>query len=396
MNKENKKHKIIIVFIGLLIKILTPFIPKKKNLWILGAQSGKAFIENSKYLFLYILQNQPNILPIWITQEKSVIEDVRKVGGTVYNNFSLNGIFKILRASVYCFSTQRGDVLFYQKTKKRKIINLWHGMPIKKIVYDYNKKDELKGNGLVFSIWETFAVGFKHEDVDVISSTSEFYKPIMQSAFRNSNIKITGQPRNDLFFLDKKEEIKSKLNFGPNYIITYMPTHRAYGRGSINPYLFLNNDEAKKYFIENKILVLLKFHKNMLSKHKILENDYNSPIIDISKSNYDPQEILYISDILITDYSSCFIDYLLLNRPVLFYKYDNYEEQDNELYFKLDKYNPGRIVDKEEKLLEEIKSIYSGNDECSHKRNSVNSLFNYYTDGKSSERIINHVMDLLS
>ena len=131
-----------------------------------------------------------------------------------------------------------------------------------------------------------------------------------------------------------------------------MPTHRKYGKGDQNPVIFTKNKEAEKYFNDHNIKVLIKLHPNMSSEMVV----NNSSILNVTNLVNDTQELLYITDLLISDYSSCVIDYLMLDRPIIFYLYDNYEKvEENDLYFKLEDYAPCCITNNESQLLLEIK-----------------------------------------
>jgi len=377
-------HKILILYciiISIPIGILRVLYPVNKNVWVFGAGNGQTFSDNSKYFFLYLLKNKTHEKPIWITQNKRVIQEIKDLGGTVYHNLSFFGIHYTLLAKYLVWSTRRSDVLFFNNN--RTIINLWHGTFLKKIVYDYSGKS-VKDTFIISKLWSKMVVGFIHEDVDIISTTSDFFMPIMQSAFNNNHTYITGQPRNDLFFQNNNSSIKRELGLQNNYIITYMPTHRKYGKGDQNPVIFTKNKEAEKYFNDHNIKVLIKLHPNMSSEMVV----NNSSILNVTNLVNDTQELLNITDLLISDYSSCVIDYLMLDRPIIFYLYDNYEKvEENDLYFKLEDYAPGGITNNESQLLIEIKKAFSNEDYFLDKRQEMLKLFNKYNDGSSSERL---------
>jgi len=96
-----------------------------------------------------------------------------------------------------------------------------------------------------------------------------------------------------------------------------------------NHFLEKLNDFLKKL----NYVFIIKSHQN---SENILKIKYSN-IIDISKNNIDSQELMKYSDLMITDYSSIFIDFMLLNRPILFYAYD-YEKYKNNLVNLVDTY----------------------------------------------------------
>lgn len=371
------------VFLGMLLRGISVFIKPKKDIWIFGAQSGQRFTDNSKYFFLYVRNTHSEKKVVWIARSKSLIHELKNEGYIAYSNFSLKGLYYILYSEAVFFCTSRNDVLFVYPRVGRKIVNLWHGMPMKKIVYDF-PAHRLSENRIKTRLWDYFVVGFKHKNVNLIPATSDFFAPILESAFRNQNIFITGQPRTDGFFSWDNGVIRKKLGFQQDEkIVTYMPTHRNYGRGKLNPFVFIDNEEAIKIFQNNKIKVVWKFHKNM-SKVYIPVTSISDVFIDITQAEVDPQELLFVTDILITDYSSCYIDYLMLNRPVIFYFYDNYTQDDNELYYKPLNNREGKICFNENEVLDAI--LNPKFPEC--------EFYHQYRDSNSSKRVMQIVRRL--
>jgi CDP-glycerol glycerophosphotransferase (TagB/SpsB family) len=331
----------------------------KNNQWVIGAQDGNGFADNSKYFYQYISQNHKEIEISWISQDRKTINSIKKLGPEykAYLNLSITGIYKILTAENYIFSNNTSDILFAFKKKGRKYTNLWHGMPLKKIVYDHQKYAD--PNNLNYRIWNKFAVGFKHEDVNYIFSTSELFVPFLKSAFRNENIFITGQPRMDTLkeLNPNNSQLKERLKINPGTkIISYLPTHRLGGKGKPNPFIFNGNREVNEWLKLNDVIILQKNHRLMVLNHDLQYSTSKSDnIIDISTLEIDTQELLAITDILITDYSSVFVDFMVLNRPILFYIYDNYTVDDNELYFDFTCDNIGTLCYNELDLAENIK-----------------------------------------
>jgi len=339
------------IFIGLFLKMGSPFIEKEPKLWVFGAFYGTRFIENSKYFYYYVSkQNQEKC--IWVAKNKKLVHELNSKGFPCVYNYSIEGMLTTLKAKYYVFSTSRNDIDFFFHGKKTVIINLFHGMPIKKIVKDFPHKNTFTEQ-IINYLNDRFIVGFDWEHIDYSISTSPFFTPFLTTAFGSKKILETGLPRNDLFFsLNLSEKIHSILK--GKTVITYMPTHRKYGLGLQNPALFSNNPEILDYFRKNNIVIVYKLHVNML-KPGYQSEIQSDVIIDLSAAIIDPQELLADTDLLITDYSSCFIDFMLLKRPFLFYHYDNYEVTDNPVYFRIGTYFQNLICKNENELVYKIK-----------------------------------------
>jgi len=380
--------KVLIIGVGVFMKLLNRAFPVSQDVWVFGSQDGSAYADNSKYFFEYVVHNHTEIKAIWLTRSKNVIDELNCLGLKVHHNLSIKGVWYSVISSVAIFCTSRNDLWFVYHKKRRKIVNLWHGMPMKKIVFDY-PDHSIENNTFRDNIWSKYVAGIQHKQVSLIISTSDFFSNILKSSFRNNNIIATGQPRTDVFFSWKKDFIKSKLGLNnEDIIVTYMPTHRAYGQGELNPLIFNNNDLAIDCFKKNRIKIIWKFHKNMIPQHLGQGIKVNQEVFkDMTHLSIDPQELLFVSDILITDYSSCYVDFLFLKRPIIFYLYDNYESDDNELYYQPEDHNIGCIAKNEDELLKMILN-------CEYKT-EPKIEYHKYLDNNSSQRTFKEITRLL-
>lgn len=188
------------------------------------------------------------------------------------------------------------------KRRGQIFINTWHGAGGLK---GYINKD------CDYNIYDYFV---SESEFD----TKNFMKPTARN-FKNEIMKI-GMPRNDILYLNsnkRKESIKSLLNIPPNsFIILYAPTMRV----STQP-VYINDFEKIKYAIKNKFgkdaIVLIRNHHFQKKFGETLSSN-DKTIIDVS-FYIDMQELLLVSDILITDYSSCAWDFSIMMKPVFLY-----------------------------------------------------------------------------
>ena len=109
-------------------------------------------------------------------------------------------------------------------------------------------------------------------------------------------------------------------------------------------------------------------------------------------SDYDDINELYvISDLLITDYSSVFCDYALLQRPMLFYMYDmeEYRDEMRGFYFSTE-HLPGPVVKTEKELVESIDYVMNSKDyTCDY--TDFNNEYNTLNDGRATERLVKKI-----
>lgn len=248
----------------------------------------------------------------------------------------------------------------YTKFKKNvNIVQLWHGTgTIKKFGLDSETGEVRRLANLSCSKNTHLIVG------------SEEMVPIYQSAFNMDLNKIypIGSPRTDVFFDDKliNKKIKDFFNIYPDLsdkkIILYAPTFRdeeyeeKYKKEKSSEKIIngVNTDifNILKYLNDDYILILRlhpyisdKFSfENLKSTLKIKLDIDTKKIYDFSNFN-DLNSLLFISDILITDYSSIIFEYCLLNKNIIFYPYDlnDFKKDSRGFYFDYEKFVPGPI-----------------------------------------------------
>ena len=102
----------------------------------------------------------------------------------------------------------------------------------------------------------------------------------------------------------------------------------------------------------------------------------------------DVNDLLIVTDILITDYSSVIFDYLLLNKPIIYYAYDlELYKQERGLYYDFEDYIYGLVAYNMDELIKAIKKP----DMMNSKRNEFNEKFMKACDGKSTERVYDYI-----
>lgn len=379
-------NKIIILFIGIIIYPIKHILKIKRNVWIFGADKGKRYSQNSKFLFEYIIKNHGDVECYWITQSKDLYNELRAKKYPVLYNFSVKGVVYALTAEVVVYTTWFNDILYTYPNDKRFFVYLMHGMPAKKVYYDHTINNEKRLSGLKSFLFSTFVGYQKLENMDFIPVTSDFFKNIVRKAMKNNNVFVTGQPRTDVFWSYDKKLLRDKYGMNiDDFIITYMPTHRGYGKGIPSPQIFRCNEKAINYFGNNNIKIIWKQHINMLEKYHDVKSCDDCFIDFSARNDVDAQELLFVSDILITDYSSCFFDFMMLGKPVLFHFYDDYATSDNQLYISEDELAKiGLVSNNEEQLFDNILFVYKNN--VSRDYTKVLDVYFSNIDDKSCER----------
>ena len=114
----------------------------------------------------------------------------------------------------------------------------------------------------------------------------------------------------------------------------------------------------------------------------------------INVSDNDARELLASADILVTDYSSCFFDFVLRDKPVIhfMYDYDTYRDDDRGFYYDADYVRAGSIVKTKDELVSLIDDILGGTDSGSERRRIVRDRFDTYESASNSKIIVEEVL----
>lgn len=405
-SKSKKKKKKIIKSINTRIKKLIivflyytlRFFPKKKNLVIFGGEAGRGFRGNPKYLFIEMCK-QDNLVCIWISKNKKVVNYIRSLGYSSHYAKSVQGIWAQLRARLLIHSHSIHEDFIRVLVGGAISINTWHGVGLKKVwgarkdsltYRTLNSPMSFKKKLTMIFLNTTFA------KENFVISTSDRVSSYYPETFNvdNDHILTLGQARNDIFFMETNEDNDVPDWIKKNRVITYMPTHRRNGKLDKPLNKVLDFKKLNEFCEKHDIYFLIKQH--MYSKGKIPQR-YNR-IIDFSKEILDPQMLLKYSDVLITDYSSCYTDFLLLNRPVIFYCYDLdfYLSKSNEMYFDYDEVTPGPKVKSFDDLLESLGQILENGDTFAEERKRVlNIFYSPENQGIVSKKQVKYIMDIL-
>jgi len=272
------------------------------------------------------------------------------------------------------------------------IIQLWHGIGFKKIGFleadsslamTQKKRDYLKN---------------MYSGYDATISTSPFYtKHLFQTSFGTREIWETGYPRNDVLLrpVDKNDLIGSDATlYGKirslrksHKICLYAPTFRDDGKDPFRQQA-LNLTSLDSFLREKRIILYIKMHE--FSIQYGIENMSN---IHFMSNNLDVYPLLPLFDCLITDYSSIYMDYLLLNKPIIFFPYDrtDYSQRLREFQFDYGSMTPGPKCLTQSDIQVALLDILKEEDRFGKERDRLNNLAFQHHDALSSSRVMRHI-----
>ena len=376
-----------------LIYCLVYFFPRNKKNWVFGSGVGMNFSDNAKYLFLYC-SSLSEINSYWITRNRVLLKSLRYEGLNAYYKYSAKGLWLSLSSKVYVYDSRTGSINHWTSAGALKV-NLWHGSPLKTIDRDITVKHNAFYIGnhtwgpkrylVRMMMPEWFVVA------DLMIATSNKVKGYFNSAFGSKKIEVTGYPRNDIII--NPSLYTKHLVFEQNIIeslttkktILYAPTFRDTNRFDRKTPIEWErlNDLLKK----NDTTFLIKLHRHDYSM-AMKDKCSNIKVLDNESDMYP---LFSKVDLLITDYSSIFFDFLLTDKPVLFYPYDkdDYLTKDRSMYDEYDTVTPGHKAYDFKVFYEKLELFFKHPDtlkESALDYNEIKKMYNKYNDSDGAKR----------
>lgn len=372
-NQTMKRKLLLLCFAP--FNFINRILPKKKNR--IFFYSNLRFSDNTRAFYEYLIKNGYHkkyeiILSLndYKQYKSKVPKEVKVVGNK-------KGIFYFLRTTYGFYSFGKYPIT---PAASQKIVNLWHGMPLKRIGNLEEGCEDINYNYFTYLL-----------------ATSEFFADIMRQAFscRKEQILIAGQPRCDALF--QTDSPLSSIKGGASKLITWLPTFRDMGDDFEDKGMFLDclqngkMEELNTTLRRLNLYLFIKVHPlQVLTKE--FAREYSNISIKEEKEVRDMSlyELLSVSDALITDYSSVFFDYLLLDRPIAFTLDDEakYKETRGYVVEHPDEYMPGQKLYTLEDMKQFICNVATGEDAYKEERHKINRIANQYRNGHYCEQII--------
>lgn len=246
------------------------------------------------------------------------------------------------------------------------------------------------------------------EKVKYIITLSErdkgyFYRPKEFEKYKLPEYLPLGQPRNDVLFSDdfisaSRKDICNKFNINDKKIILYAPTWRGYDVTDSFPFKRKDFEKLNDYLASHDYVFLYRPHyiENFI-QDDLIEGLNSIVVADVNKEPYT-QKILAAADMVITDYSSIIVDFLIMNKPVAFIPFD-LEKYDSFRGIVIDFYDnvhtPGPKVQNMDNLIEYLKEIDAKSDKYTTFREKAIKYYYSYFDDESCKRIWQLILEEL-
>lgn len=381
--------------VSIITYTLTQLIPKKKNLWVFGSWFGNNQSDNSKAFSDYVHAANPDIEIVWVVNNES--EYSLDYGKPIKRN-SIKSLKYLCRAQVAVMNQGFGDLSAFNFLGGCYKVQLTHGVGWKKFA-----RDTLNiGNGMRDKLYLKCFDYINTYDLYVTPSEKQIC--VMKSSLNATDNTVVrcGQPRNEVLFSESylrrcKKNILEELGIKENKkIVVYMPTFRdntdeVFSFGDINASSAIQEQLASYDYIIIEKLHPVSFKRKNFEIRGNLSGIYYMPTV--------PAEVLLAAaDILITDYSSCFFDYLITDRPIIhfLYDYEYYKNSDRGVYYELDEVVAGDCPKELKELMIAIENNISDPIKNSLLRKSRRDQYITYESPENSRIIYERIIGDLS
>lgn len=283
------------------------------------------------------------------------------------------------------------------KSRNQVSIELWHGLPLKTIGYfaDTDNPNTAARLSAAHRL-RRFA-----SSVDYLITTSEFERLVFSSAFRidPGKILILGQPRCDALYrpgdtgIDVFCRILDRDDIAGKRILLYLPTFREYDAGVSRKILeeILASEKFRRFVKDENLLFICKPHSHDEGAFQAYNGEHIHILLndDLQKSGNTIYDFLSAVDILVTDYSSVYFDFLHLNRPIVFHVPDieDYQKQRGFILEPFQDWAPGETSTDVDELIGALTNTLADPDRWESERARLRGLLFRYADDRACERV---------
>lgn len=366
-----------------LLRFMSLFIRKSKKIIVFSCLGGRKYDDSPRCIYEAMLKDNrfEGYQFVWAFNEPSkfVVPKAKKIKCDTITYY-----YYLLIASIWVTNSSMERGLYF-KPDRIFNFNTWHGTPIKLMGTDIDEKYP----GMKFKIRKS------HEDVFL--AQGKYDAAIFSRVFNipYENMRIIGLPRNDELVHKNTESfrdsIRADLGLSKNKkIILYAPTFREYQRDTNNNCVLMPPITINKWrsVLGDSYVLLFRAHYDIIKIMDIVDDDFVKNVSDYPRLN----DLMIVSNVLISDYSSIFFDYSIQDKPMLCFSYDYEDYSKNRgMYFDI-REELGGSFENEDDLLNEIVSLDYANKIKITQAFRAKYIDNYgYSTPKSIDIISEHI-----
>ncbi|WP_306320342.1 MULTISPECIES: bifunctional glycosyltransferase family 2 protein/CDP-glycerol:glycerophosphate glycerophosphotransferase [unclassified Streptomyces] len=282
---------------------------------------------------------------------------------------------------------------WFRRREGQRVVQTWHGTPLKKIGHDiesvhFSDQGYLDRLGTEVGQW------------DMLVSPNSFSTPILRRAFGfEGEMLETGYPRNDVHHHAPAEQerraaiVRRRLGLpADKKVVLYAPTWRDdqyHAAGKYTLDFRVDLDDARARLGDDHVL-LVRRHPNVVDPVPGAGDGF---VFDVSTYN-DMADLMLVTDVLVTDYSSLMFDFANTGRPMLFFTYDldHYRDTLRGFYFDFERSAPGPLLDTSRQLVDAVRDIDAISGTYALKYRHFKERYCDLEDGSAAARVVDRML----
>ena len=362
-------------------------LPMLDDVIVFESGLGRQFADSPRKIYEELVRRGDGRTKVWVYDKKLPTVDPHTL---VVKRLSPQYFWYLARAKHWV--NNQNFPYYITRRKNGVYLQTWHGTPLKRMQHDL---DRIEGRDAGYLDRVTQASA----QWSYLLSPSPYATAAFSTAFRHDAAIIEkGYPRNDVLsspnLQELREEVRLKLDLPEGKkVLLYAPTFRDDQNISGNRFAFTLPFDLESFAAEfgDDYVLLLRMH--VVVRSKITIPDHLTDVIRNVSAHDDINELYLVSDALITDYSSVFFDYSILQRPIIFYAYDleKYRDQLRGFYLDYEADLPGPIVTSQSELWDTLTTLDRQSPELSARSSAFAAEYAPHDDGRAASRVVDEV-----
>jgi lipopolysaccharide biosynthesis protein/CDP-glycerol glycerophosphotransferase (TagB/SpsB family) len=368
-----------------------------KSIWVFPVCAYNHNLDDNLLAIFEYIKRDPNIKKIILFRSKFIEAQGENIEILPLNS-RMAQEYLLKSYVIFVKHSPSINIPFPLDSKKHFFINLWHGIPLKRIgVASLDTQSNL--NAIINHHNSKCFCTIASSDIDRLAMCASFYP------LKYNDIWLTGLPRHD-FILKNYEDLPENMRgdykridnlLEGRKLILYAPTFRNSQKDGY--YKFSDDEKNDLYEYLEKNNIVLGIREHMADKANCYSAELVHPnILNMGSAYFGTIEILYRkADLLITDYSSCFIDFMLTDKPMVSFAYDynNYKSNERGTFYDLDFVFPGDICFNFVQLIDSLNQhAKHGFQQKYNMYDFKKKMFHKFADTNNSKRVVDMVSSI--
>ena len=397
LSRTSRRKRLIDATVTLALKVLFRsfslfdlLVPKDRRL-VVFAQTQDRFSDNNRALFTYMSRERSALEAIWIATtpaQQSIVEG-RLPEANVRSIFTFGGFWTALRAKTVVVSHGLTDFHPLRVTSGRKtVLMLWHAT-------SYKKTSVVNAGWSKQQVDRHLAHVARHISLMIASSGLDRLAKAASHGIDARRVLVTGLPRNDQLFSPEGPASLPGLDRAlAGRVVLYAPTWRESGAATrFFPFPDFEVEQLNRFLADQDCCLLIRPHQNDRVSLATVQ-DWSARgadrVIGASPLDIpDVADILPHVDVIVTDYSSIYLDLLLRDVPSIFVPYDReHFDEARGLLYDYEAITPGPKVRTQVQFIDALRDALQGGESHRHQRDLLRRLFHDHRDANACRRVV--------